>query len=104
MHTIFFSAAGLRSGWRALLWATPAYLALTFPIGSYSDTDPWAPAAHYALLLCTLLLATWFMARVVDGQPFTAFGLAMRGMGTRLGSGLLTGFGSLTLLLLVLLL
>ena len=108
MRRVFFSAAGLRSCWRALLFAIAvfaAYTALTLPWGDSLEAhrgELWADIAGSFIFVCATLLATWVMARFIDRKPFTAFGLSTSGMSGRATIGVVVGFGALSLLLVML--
>ncbi|HZU24326.1 MAG TPA: CPBP family intramembrane glutamic endopeptidase [Bryobacteraceae bacterium] len=107
LHGVFFSSRGLRAGWRALLYLL---LLIAFSIVPGAPVDAaieqhrgnvlWSLAGRLVAVVIVFAAAR-IMARFVDGRPVTDFGLARQGLGPRLAAGLLSGFLSLSLLLLL---
>jgi membrane protease YdiL (CAAX protease family) len=100
----FFSSYGLRSGWRFLLWAAIAALAIACGFGALHGVVGKASFLPFQLLaiegiqLAGAFIATWVLARFIDRKPVTTFGLALNGSAKRFLVGLLCGFASLTFL------
>jgi hypothetical protein len=102
--SFFFSKHGLRSGWRTLLFVA-LLLAITIPVmipirGMLNRHGRTAETLLVVEMVSSgcVFLATWIMARFVEHQPVTTFGLAGYGAKHRLLAGVLCGFAALSLL------
>ena len=119
LHTLFCNAQGLRAGWSALLFACIFLLALfslsavsgvlarhwhlqLHPIGA-DGLRPGVALLSESILLLSTLLATFGMARL-EGRSLFSYGLTGPSRSRNFFTGLLTGFGFLSLLVLLLLL
>jgi membrane protease YdiL (CAAX protease family) len=106
------SFAGLRAGWRMLVFLV--LLVLLLPavelglagvmrwIGSpLSEFTPLVVGASEALPLAVVIVVTWLMSRF-ERRPFGAYGLPARAaFGRRFWEGAVWGFASLSLLMLL---
>ena len=119
LQRFFLNPQGLRAGWSALLFAAIFLLAL-FTLSAISgvlarhlhwqlhplSTDGLRPGIALlseALLLASTLLATFFMARI-ERRSLFSYGLNGPSRARNFFTGLLAGFGFLSLLVLLLLL
>jgi uncharacterized protein len=107
----FKGPAGLRAGWRLLIYATLVFV-LGYGANKIADAalhgqkpdagSPTAGIVTFAVMLCLLMLAAWIMSKI-EGRSLGDYGLPWRrAFGARFWQAGTIGLVSLTLLLVLL--